>query len=69
MRNPPSRAFVEAGWTWVVPVSICVGTFFVFLNLLSARRTGGLNLPVLAWPAAFVSLGWNFILTNHEKGI
>jgi hypothetical protein len=59
--GPYQIAHPAPGWIWLFPASMCAGTFFVFLNLLFARRTGGLNLPVLVWPAAFVSLGWNFL--------
>jgi hypothetical protein len=47
-------------WVWVMPVSILVGMGCFFLNLFSSDADG-VNLMPLAWPALFLSLGWNFL--------
>jgi hypothetical protein len=47
-------------WVWVMPVSILVGMGCFFLNLFSSDPDG-VNLMPLAWPALFLSLGWNFL--------
>jgi hypothetical protein len=49
------------GWVWVLPVSIFVGAIFAVGGGVLAKRVGGLNPLLLAWPALFISLGWNFL--------
>jgi len=48
-------------YVWIFPVSIMVGLASVFLHGMLAGKLGGLNLVPLAWPALFISLGWNFL--------
>jgi Na+/melibiose symporter-like transporter len=48
------------GWVWVMPLSIVVGMACFFLNLFTSQDDG-VNLMPLAWPALFLSLGWNFL--------
>jgi hypothetical protein len=47
-------------WVWVMPLAIVVGMACFFLNLFSSDEDG-VNLMPLAWPALFLSLGWNFL--------
>lgn len=49
------------GWVWLFPVSIVTGMLAGFGCMLFQRRTGGPPLHLLAWPALFGSLGYNFI--------
>jgi len=48
-------------WVWVMPVAIIIGMACFFLNLFSGPDPDGVNLMPLAWPALFLSLGWNFL--------
>ena len=59
--GPYEIAHPAPGWVWVVPVSIVAGLLFVGLGFLFGRSAGGLSLLILAWPALFLSLGWNFL--------
>jgi hypothetical protein len=45
---------------WVIPVSIFVGLAGVGFVLAGTFR-GGPKLVALAWPALFLTLGWNFL--------
>jgi hypothetical protein len=47
-------------WVWVMPLAIMVGMACFFINLFSSPSEG-VNLMPLAWPALFLSLGWNFL--------
>jgi hypothetical protein len=47
-------------WVWIMPVAIILGMVCFFLNLFSSGEEG-VNLIPLAWPALFLSLGWNFL--------
>lgn len=58
--GPYEIAHPAPGWIGVVPASILAGLIFVFINAAVAGGTGGLRLALLAWPALFLSLGWNF---------
>jgi hypothetical protein len=56
--------------TWMAPVSIFTGLAGLALVFLFAPR-GGPVLGLLAWPALFVALGWNFLehgLDSSEGG-
>jgi hypothetical protein len=59
--GPYQIAHPAPDWVWLVPVSIIMGLIFVFINAGIAGSTGGVRLAVLAWPALFLSLGWNFL--------
>lgn len=48
-------------WVWVVPVSILAGLASAFASFAFHRSTGGPAIYVLAWPALFTSLGYNFL--------
>jgi hypothetical protein len=48
------------GVAGLVPLSILGGLVFFGLYLFK-NRLGGPNLAILAWPALFLSLGWNFL--------
>ena len=48
------------GWVWVMPLAVISGMICFFLNLFSSSEEG-VNLMPLAWPALFLSLGWNFL--------
>lgn len=48
-------------WVWLVPVSIVTGIAAALVGFFTTRHTGRANLLWLAWPALFVSLGWNFL--------
>ena len=45
---------------WLMPVGIFTGVFSVGLLLAGQFRAGGPKPVLLAWPALFISLGWNF---------
>jgi hypothetical protein len=45
---------------WIVPVAIWVGLGFLALATAAAARLSLPSLAWLAWPALFLSLGWNF---------
>ncbi len=59
--GPYAIAHPAPGWAWIFPGSILVGLIFIGLNSFASRRAGGLDVLVLAWPALFLSLGWNFL--------
>ena len=48
-------------WVWIMPVAIILGMACFFINLFSGPDDDGVNLMPLAWPALFLSLGWNFL--------
>ena len=48
-------------WVWIMPVAIVFGMVCFFLNLFTSGDGDGVNLMPLAWPALFLSLGWNFL--------
>jgi hypothetical protein len=57
----------------LLPLSIFGGLAFLFLFAVSAGETGR-PLLLLAWPALFLSLGWNFLdfglhLTTSGQGV
>jgi len=58
--GPYAIAHPAPGWVWVMPVAIMAGMACLFLNLFSGNEDG-VNLMPLAWPALFLSLGWNFL--------
>ena len=47
------------GVAWIMPGSIWAG--LAFLAIYAFHTMGGPNLTLLAWPALFLSLGWNFL--------
>lgn len=49
------------GVAWLLPASIISGIALLALYAWNAFRLGGPNLTLLAWPALFISLGWNFM--------
>jgi len=49
------------GYAWIFPVSMLTGAVFIGINAFTSRRVGGLSILALSWPAAFLSLGWNFL--------
>jgi len=56
-------------YVWIFPVSIWLGLICVFIHGVQVRKLGGLNLLPLAWPALFISLGWNFLeFSFHPPG-
>ena len=59
--GPYAIAHPAPGWVWIFPVSITAGLIFVGLYFIFSRGVGGLNILPLAWPALFLSLGWNFL--------
>lgn len=44
----------------MVPLSIWIGIGFVALASVAAMKVGAPSIAWLAWPALFLSLGWNF---------
>jgi hypothetical protein len=58
--GPYEIAHPAPSWVWIMPLSILVGMACFFLNLFSSDGKG-VNLMPLAWPALFLSLGWNFL--------
>jgi hypothetical protein len=48
------------GWVWVMPVSILAGLILVFVYAVMASKAKIPSLIGYAWPALFLSLGWNF---------
>ncbi len=48
------------GWVWILPVAILFGMACLFVHLFSGD-SGTASLMPLAWPALFLSLGWNFL--------
>ena len=61
--GPYVIAHPAPGWVWVMPLSIVLGLAAAFGNAVAASRAHGFNLAVAAWPALFLSLGWNFLST------
>ncbi|MBN2345228.1 MAG: hypothetical protein JXO51_02485 [Candidatus Aminicenantes bacterium] len=59
--GPYAIAHPAPPWVWVMPVSVMLGMACLFLNLFLAEKDGEVNLMPLAWPALFLSLGWNFL--------
>jgi len=59
--GPYVIAHPAPGWVWVMPLSIVLGLAAAFGNAVAASRAHGFNLAVAAWPALFLSLGWNFL--------
>ena len=59
--GPYAIAHPAPDWTWIMPASIFAGIFFLVLYVMNSDFLGGLNLGFLAWPALFLSLGWNFL--------
>lgn len=59
--GPYAVAHPAPSFVWIMPVSIWSGLLFLFLNSVAGRRVGGLRLLWVAWPALFLSLGWNFL--------
>ncbi|MCU0307049.1 MAG: SHOCT domain-containing protein [Thermoleophilia bacterium] len=49
------------GIAWLTPLSIFAGLGFLALYGGSCFSDGGPRLVLLAWPALFLSLGWNFL--------
>jgi hypothetical protein len=51
------------GVGWIVPASIFGGLFFVGVAIAYGSRLGGdyATLGAFAWPALFLTLGWNFV--------
>ena len=46
---------------WLLPVGIIGGLAMLAVYALSCFSDGGPRLAALAWPALFLSLGWNFL--------
>jgi len=59
--GPYEIAHQAPNWIWIFFAAIFGGLIFIFINRLNARKVGGLNLLVLAWPALFISLSENFL--------
>jgi len=59
--GPYQIAHPAPDWIWVFPVSIIGGLIFLFVYSPFARRIGGIKWLALAWPALFISLGYNFL--------
>ena len=59
--GPYEIAHPAPGWVWVMPVSILLGLAAVWGNAAAASHARGFSLAGLAWPALFLSLGWNFL--------
>ena len=59
--GPYEIAHPAPRYVWIFPVSIFLGLICVFIQGAQAGKLGGLNLVPLAWPALFISLGWNFL--------
>jgi hypothetical protein len=59
--GPYEIAHPASGWVWVMPVSIVLGLVAAFGNGAAATRAHGFSLAAVAWPALFLSLGWNFL--------
>lgn len=47
-------------WVWIMPVAILFGMACFFIHLFSGDPDK-VSLMPLAWPALFLSLGWNFL--------
>ncbi len=48
------------GAAWITPVSISVGLLGLAVYTVASIRLPGPRWTLLAWPALFLSLGWNF---------
>lgn len=48
------------GIAWMMPVSIMLGLLALGVNVVASFRLPGPRFALLAWPALFLSLGWNF---------
>lgn len=48
------------GVGWLLPISIWVGLIALGLYVAGVAHLPGPHLAALAWPALFLSLGWNF---------
>jgi hypothetical protein len=59
--GPYAIAHPAPGWAWLLPGSILAGVVFIGLNAFASRRVGGFKAIIFAWPALFLSLGWNFL--------
>ncbi len=59
--GPYAIAHPAPRYVWILPVSIWVGLICLFLYAAMVKAWGGLSLAPLAWPALFISLGWNFL--------
>ncbi len=59
--GPYPIAHPAPGWVWIVPVAVVTGLAAVFAGIFANPRGGWVSLLPLAWPALFVSLGWNFL--------
>lgn len=66
--GPYAIAHPAPGWVWLLPVSIMAGLVFIGLNLYAGHRVGGFKAVVFAWPALFLSLGWNFLEFAFKGG-
>jgi len=58
--GPYVIAHEAPSWIWIAPVSIVTGMIFVFIHWIAARKLQCLSIHALAWPALFLSLGYNF---------
>jgi hypothetical protein len=66
--GPYAIAHPAPSWVWVIPLSVVFGMACVFINMFS-HDPEGVNLLPLAWPALFLSLGWNFLeFAFHPPG-
>jgi hypothetical protein len=60
--GPYEIAHEAPSWVWIFPVSIVsIVLIFFFLFMTLGRRGNADLLVLLAWPALFLSLGWNFL--------
>jgi hypothetical protein len=48
------------GAAWMMPVSIIVGLVALGIHVMASLQLPGPRFALLAWPALFLSLGWNF---------
>lgn len=49
------------GWVWLFPVTIIAGLISAFAHAKFQHDAGGPPMALLAWPALFLSLGYNFL--------
>jgi hypothetical protein len=66
--GPYAIAHPAPGWTWLIPCSILAGLIFIGLNAYASHRVGGFEAVIFAWPALFLSLGWNFLEFAFKGG-
>jgi hypothetical protein len=59
--GPYAIAHPGPGWIWLFPVTIWVGLISFFVHFIFQLDAGGPSLLLLAWPALFLSLGYNFL--------